>query len=98
MNPHPRIRKTVKWGGAVVCAVLATACVSNSVRSVIWASRAGWWVGTAQGSVFIGEGRGADLHVIRPGWHINARHNTFQWWFDWFSSPAMRSFGAPIWV
>jgi hypothetical protein len=39
MKPHPRIRKTIKWGGAVVTVLLLVAWVGS-----------GWWVCARSGS------------------------------------------------
>jgi hypothetical protein len=41
MKPHPRIRKTIKWGGAVVTVLLV----------VVWVGSGWWYVGWASGGM-----------------------------------------------
>jgi hypothetical protein len=80
--------------------LLAMLLLTNSMRSVMWVSCAGWWVGAGQGVVYIAETRDPSFQVWPYGWHSNVRRtqDSFHWWFDWFSSPRMWSFGVPIWT
>jgi len=36
MKPHPRIRKTVKWGGAVATVLLAVVWIGSGWRMLVW--------------------------------------------------------------
>lgn len=53
MTPHPRIRKTIKWGGAVVSAVLFVAWIGSGWRQVGWVTTLGNWVILHRGRVFL---------------------------------------------
>jgi hypothetical protein len=68
MNPHPRIRKTIKWGGAAVTVLLV----------VVWIA-SGWWTfawygsGGAEGRISRGYLQMAcemehDIPIL-PGWY-----------------------------
>ena len=94
VNPHPRIRKTVKWGGAVVSVLLLVVWVGSG-----WCS-AGWWV-SGTGWVGVEAGRFGIAPFIRstlgrePGvygplpWHVN-------WGWFWVNSAQHRR--ADLWI
>jgi len=49
MKPHPRIRKTAKWGGAVVTVLLAVVWLGSGWYLVRWGIAPGWAVFTECG-------------------------------------------------
>ncbi len=44
MKPHPRIRKAIKWGGAVVTVLLVAVWIGSGWYVWQWASATGWCV------------------------------------------------------
>ncbi len=42
MKPHPRIRKTVKWGGAAVTVLLVVVWIASAWFMLEWGNRGGW--------------------------------------------------------
>ncbi|HVU62470.1 MAG TPA: hypothetical protein VHC70_00740 [Phycisphaerales bacterium] len=51
MRPHPRIRRTIKWGGAAMTALLAAVWVWSGSRMVEWSTSNGLWIGLLNGRV-----------------------------------------------
>jgi hypothetical protein len=61
VKPHPRIRKTVKWGGAVVSVLLV----------VVWVGSGWWsaaWYGANGYAVYVEEGVAVIRHVDPSSW------------------------------
>ncbi len=56
MKPHPRIRKTVKWGGAVVSALLVVVWVASGWLDVRWEDPEGHRVSVHGGEFWIARG------------------------------------------
>ena len=57
MNPHPRMRKSIKWGGAVVTVLVVLAMLSSArnLGGQVWAWKSGWWVRLDFGVVEVGK-------------------------------------------
>ncbi len=51
MKPHPRIRKTIKWGGAVVTVLLVVAWVGGNWLCVAWSNGSGHWFAITSGGL-----------------------------------------------
>ena len=51
MKPHPRIRKTIKWGGAAVTVLLVVVWVGSGWLSVGWVPGL-WSIDIAQGQMW----------------------------------------------
>ena len=61
MKPHPKIRKTIKWGGAVVTVLLV----------VVWIG-SGWWaLGWRVNSAFSASIAAGEIQIVN--WKINGR-------------------------
>ena len=99
VKPHPRIRKTVKWGGAVVTVLLMVVWVGSGWWSVLSISRH-YGLHVAGGSVTV-------LHLdssfkSEPGWQI-AKHGLNSSGVRFSYSPAFLSFAGgwtaiiPLW-
>jgi len=74
MKPHPRIRKTVKWGGAAVTMFLCAVILSNLAWEMMYGG-AGWGVTVGYGAVTfykLQSGRfycdGLELSISGSGW------------------------------
>ncbi len=72
MKPHPRIRKTIKWGGAVVTVLLATCLICTFATSVSAPNTfvvAGWNPQSKSGHIF------SQMLVLHRGRVVWARAN-----------------------
>lgn len=99
MRPHPRIRKAVKWGGAVVCAVLLIA----------WIGSAFWRVGRYDSRVWVLASNGV---IVISLWHTQPKStpsdvrwvarpvsaDRFDFRFRGFRTPALSEIEIPLWV
>lgn len=63
MKPHPRIRKTIKWGGAAVTVLLVAASIGSGWYEMCFMGK-GWWVFVGSGR--IGYHRTSDSWVAAP--------------------------------
>ena len=76
MKPHPRIRKTIKWGGAVVTVLLVVAWIGSGWGEIEWESNSGQWIGLGAGRLLIGGTLGLASSPFGPGWKSSAIHFT----------------------
>jgi hypothetical protein len=104
MKPHPRIRKAIKWGGAVVTVLLVVVWIGSGWCSV------GMQVGDGRG-VFVGDGQ-LEMCVfgspdpdgdhasstLVPGWHAGCRPFRLHWWFDHWQFGNLHHLILPLWV
>jgi len=103
MKPHPRIRKTIKWGGAAVTVLLVVVWIGSGWYSLAWRSKGGSCI-----SANAGLGR---VYLVAPwrtiqsgapkGWHFAEQGSGFYWWrwrvrHDDFLHSMYVSF--PMWV
>ena len=98
MKPHPRIRKTIKWGGAVVCAMILA----------LWVVSGWWWFMVRTGNGWASgfdNGRIALLRsplpvTWRTGVFFEGMRNPphFLWWFDFGSHGWDWSIIIPLWA
>jgi hypothetical protein len=98
VKPHPRIRKTVKWGGAVVAVLLLTLWISSRWWFGGYRSRGGTWVCVGVGMVGI---EYATTSVPPQSYGFDYDFNAapdLVWWFDWGSQPPWAWIWVPLWV
>jgi hypothetical protein len=97
MKPHPRIRKSIKWGGAAATVLLVVVWFGSGWFYVSWFGQdsgtgivSGQWFIVARG---VGE-------TVPTGWH-RGRHvkgPAFHWWFeDENRGLGARAVRVPIW-
>jgi hypothetical protein len=79
MKPHPRIRKTIKWGGAAVTVLLVVVWIVSGSWSLGWTSASGTFVLATAGTVGWGE-LGALPPPQSPGWFVQSTRGGWQWW------------------
>jgi hypothetical protein len=83
MKPHPRIRKTIKWGGAAVTLLLV----------VVWIGARRWYGGicrlptfccyTGAGQVRVGWDEPWSIRPAIKEWHTFHQSTLpFKWWFN----------------
>ncbi|MBX3380165.1 MAG: hypothetical protein KF805_08710 [Phycisphaeraceae bacterium] len=75
MKPHPKIRKTVKWAGAVLTGILLLLAACSVPWVVRWRGQNGWWVGLIPFAFQFGHNSspnagpfGWDGYVIQSDW------------------------------
>jgi hypothetical protein len=54
MQPHPRIRKTIKWGGAAVTVLLVVVWIASGWAAVGWYGESGFGVRIGEGGLQVG--------------------------------------------
>ena len=95
MKPHPRIRKTVKWGGAVVSVVLLAAWVGCNWWWVQWKAAGGGVVIVSAGRITVGDvGSGGSF----SGWKVGTYRGALEWWYmsNWTGS--VWWIDTPLWI
>jgi hypothetical protein len=99
MRPHPRIRKTVKWGATLTSVLLIAGWIASAwLRMTLW-SQGGDCLELGAGIVAVAR----DSFVVPPDMvGLSARRSTwtFTWW-EWAAertSPHDWMLEAPIWA
>jgi hypothetical protein len=105
MRPHPRIRKTIKWGGAAVTVLLV----------LVWIGSGWWWVLWSSNDLGIFDCVGGRIAWSRDGDPRPKMQRRIGWWavrnnarFEWrlaFGTQATESLGpssstycvVPLW-
>ena len=97
MKPHPRIRKTVKWGGAAVL-VIVFAWAASGWWWAVWWLGSGWRIGIGRGQVswesfipFPGFPKGVEWHRMPSG-------PTWDFGFKWNPSSTFGGINIPLWA
>jgi hypothetical protein len=97
VKPHPRIRKTVKWGGAVVCVAMVIVWIGSAWWWVTWWNKSGTILSIVGGRVEASEIKYSNPGVQNPGLHVQRIPRIFFWWFQWKDSSAEWVALLPIW-
>jgi hypothetical protein len=93
MKPHPRIRKTIKWGGAAVTLLLVAAWIGSGWREVGWVSRSGRGVSVGAGVLAF-----TDSPPSAVGWWTQPERQPREWWFRSFSIGTFKWRYVPLWL
>ena len=97
MKPHPKIRKTVKWGGAAVSVLLLVVWVGSGWYDVSYFGESGVVVGVGAGQFSLGQ----SLSLGKIGTRgVYARHLvdvSYRLGFRWSRDPARWAVGVPLW-
>lgn len=109
MRRHPRIRKTMKWGGAAVSLVLLATFISSAWWTVARRAPDGSWDGVSMWH--LSAGQVGHSHFLlsgerppaQPEWRIYATQWPFRWGFDlsrFHSRPvwASSAIAVPLWL
>jgi hypothetical protein len=100
MKPHPRIRKTIKWGGAAVTVLLVVVWIGSGWWGLWWWSKGGDCAAIAMGSAIIGT---QDYPVPANAAGFNVEHSSttnFRWWL-WsaeHTGPTTWQLYIPLWL
>ncbi len=98
MRPHPKIRNTVKWGGAVVSVLLAVVWIASGWIVVRCGNSPAAYAGVERGRAYFGsrdrmlpgDAAGIDFFIGFPGRH--------RLWFTWYGGPNLWELHIPLWI
>ncbi len=93
MKPHPRIRKTVKWGGAVVTVLLVVVWIGSGLMWVQWLGTGGWAARLHPGVV--GVEHQPWITYTSPGLTVAPTGRSF--WAGWSWMPRVTTATASPW-
>ncbi|QQS10249.1 MAG: hypothetical protein IPK69_06415 [Phycisphaerales bacterium] len=98
MRPHPRLRKTMKWGGAAV-GVLMLAAWAASERWYLHHYAWPWLYGAQRGGAYLVHDRGA-MYRMPPGVYTGRVDPTVPkvWWANASISGGRTYVGIPFWL
>lgn len=101
MRPRPKIRKTVKWGGAAASVLLAVVWVgSGRIKACGWSpippgAAIAIWRGQAICEVSHSE---AVAYLDPCRWHLASDRNGLQWGFDLVLRDGDTAVAVPLWM
>ncbi|HMN42893.1 MAG TPA: hypothetical protein PKE29_18785 [Phycisphaerales bacterium] len=104
MKPRPRIRKTIKWGGAAVTVLLVVVWVGSGWWYATGVSSKGWIVSIGLGRVALVDGRtiAGSSAAPRLGWSLDSIGHFEMQWLPTGSlvarPPAMAFVSMPLWA
>ena len=97
MKPHPRIRKTIKWGGAAVTVLLVVVWLSSAWWQFGWVHHKGSWMLAQDGRLdvlyrFLGNAPWQSGFIFdrTPFW--------MQFGVDWFGADDAWHLVIPLWA
>ncbi len=98
MKPHPRIRKTIKWGGAAVTVLLVVVWIGSGFGTAYSSADAATF-GFDRGRLFFAWSTGPGWILVEDGFFIPPPSPTFdmKWKFDSYHSWFGWGFTIPIW-
>ncbi|HEX2837805.1 MAG TPA: hypothetical protein VHN77_06720 [Phycisphaerales bacterium] len=97
MRPHPRIRKTIKWGGLVIAGLLSVAWVGSKWFFVGWSSPAGGFVYGGAGLICVATPLWTDAQAMSPQWRFERHSDSMRWWFHGRRWPLGHITYCPLW-
>jgi hypothetical protein len=99
VKPHPRIRKTVKWGGAAVTVLLVVVWIGSGWWTLSWrcSSAIGFTVNSGSFMVRCAKQGGAQ-GAVNAGWFGGYLESGLRWWVDWDNTPRSWAIFVPLWL
>ncbi|HMN40150.1 MAG TPA: hypothetical protein PKE29_04845 [Phycisphaerales bacterium] len=105
MKPHPKLRKTIKWGGAAVTVLLVVASTISMFWSLQWNGRSSA-VGLDRARLIVvhdgppGASLPPSISRTPPGWYAVriVRRAVPCWWPETFTSPIGTGVSVPLWL
>ena len=98
MKLYPRIRKTIKWGGAAVTVLLMVVWIGSGWCRAMWASphdfQASLWGGRLEMSI----GRMSQFPISQHFFKFEVEPSTLQWVPHWVKWPTWRLVIVPLWI
>jgi hypothetical protein len=99
MKPHPRIRTTAKWGGAVLTVLLVVACVWSVWWTVRWGRADGRFCCLTSGQIMVGRWDCPPEEFPLKSWvglHHHRQFAAFVFRFERPSSGSMTYLSVPL--
>ena len=98
MKPHPKIRKMVKWGGAVVTVLLVVVWIGSGWWQICWERAPDRYVVIAGGLLRLCDDNSS--HGVRLGLfrEIARADSPLRWWFYADPDRTFPQFGIPLWL
>src|SRR6185295_4090222 len=81
--PYPRIRKTVKWGGAIVTVLLVALWLGSGWWTVQWSGGSGYTAFTYSGRFHVNHLRPGPKFAEHAGWFVAREPFSMRWPFVW---------------
>ncbi len=96
MKPHPRIRKTVKWGGALLTVLLVVVWVGSDWRDAVYRNKHGF-IRVVQGGVRVLRVGPGDTWGGPQGWSCSTHPLRFLWWPYVRRESSLVNMFIPLW-
>ncbi|HMN40147.1 MAG TPA: hypothetical protein PKE29_04830 [Phycisphaerales bacterium] len=97
MKPHPKLRKTIKWGGAAVTVLLVVVWIGSGWCQAGYVGR-GTLVGVSSGCACFHKAPASILGGITgSGWYCAGQPFDFEWWMSDERLRAARFVAVPLW-
>ena len=103
MKPHPKLRKTIKWGGAVVTVLLVVVWIGSGwfthtscfrTGQIIMVGSGGFCCGEMDDLSRIDSAQLAAAEQMMSGWHAFS----FEWMPSEVRAGGVRLFSYPFWI
>jgi hypothetical protein len=98
MKPHPRIRKTIKWGGAVVTVLLVVVWIGSRWLGADWHGMGSGYAMIVDGSLIVARGESTDLTGLRVLHVRGIKHRSLFAPFYLGQSAPRWSIWVPLWT
>jgi hypothetical protein len=98
MKPHPRIRATIKWGGAAVTLLLVVVWVGSGWYGVLWTSTSGYWVGVKFGGFEFVHDPARVRDMQPPEWEVIRGGLSWYWRPSWVVYQTTTFLYLPLWI
>jgi hypothetical protein len=96
MKPHPRIRKTIKWGGLALGLLLAGVWVRSEWVGGYW-EMSGWQLNSQLGRVAVSHDRDPNRDRARLFFALRLEADG-RWWWQWIPGPPGGILLIPLWI
>lgn len=97
MKPHPRIRRTTKWIGAVVSVVLVVVWIGSRWYRGTWCGQHGHVVAIWGGRLYAWLPLAPSGWREPPGWHVASAPSALGWTYEGGGWARERWIAVPIW-
>jgi hypothetical protein len=98
MKQHPRIRKTIKWGGAAVTVLLVLVWIGSGWFAFSWTGADGTWCAVCQGRANIGRANPADAPLPATFQRFENKLRRFSWTGHFENAATGWMLLMPLWI
>ena len=97
VKPHPRIRKTVKWGGAVVSVLLVVVWIGSGWYNATWVSPHDLQAYVSRGQLVLIIGRVTNDRFTQNIFELRSDPGALYWGGRWRKFPTYTLVYLPVW-